>query len=117
MLRCTELTHSVDMINLDFSKAFGKGDHVFLLHKLIDMGTAGTLWFHSILSNCYHFVGLADGSSIASPIISEVPHGSVLGPQLFLIPMFDIDNLNGKIVCFGEPNPSQFPNLHQKRSL
>ena len=46
------------MIYLDFSKAFDKVDHGVLLHKLRDMGIAGNLgiWFHSFLSNRYHFV-------------------------------------------------------------
>ena len=52
MLMFTESSCSVDMIYLDFSKAFDKVDHGFLLHKLRDKGIAGNLgiWFHSFLS-------------------------------------------------------------------
>ena len=51
----TEPSCSVDMIYLNFSKAFDKVDHGVLLHKLRDMGIAGNLgiWFHSFLSNRY----------------------------------------------------------------
>ena len=49
MLMFTESSCSVDMIYLDFSKAFDKVDHGVLLHKLRDMGIAGNLgiWLHS----------------------------------------------------------------------
>ena len=57
MTMFTESACGVDMTYLDFSKAFDKVDHGVLLHKLRDMGLAGNLgiWFHSFLSNCYHF--------------------------------------------------------------
>ena len=91
------------MIYLDFSKAFDKLDHG-VLHKLRDMGIAGNLgiWFHSVLSNCYHFVRLEGGSSTAGPVISRVPRGIVLGPLLFLILMSDIGVLNAKVVSFAD---------------
>ena len=38
MLMFTESSCSVDMIYLDFSKAFDKVDHGVLLHKMRDMG-------------------------------------------------------------------------------
>ena len=65
MLMFTESSCSVDMIYLDFSKAFDKVDGV-LLHKLRNIGIAGNLgiWSHSFLSNCYHFVRLPGSSPV-----------------------------------------------------
>ena len=44
---------TVDMIYLDFSKAFDKVDHGIVLHKLRDLGITGNLgvWFHQFLSD------------------------------------------------------------------
>ena len=54
---------SVDMVYLDFAKAFDRDDHGVLLHKLKDLGNTGKLgvcFFH-FLSNRCHFVRLLGG--------------------------------------------------------
>ena len=45
---------TVDMIYLDFSKAFDKVDHGIVLQKLRDLGITGNpgVWFHQFLSDC-----------------------------------------------------------------
>ena len=76
---------SVDMVYLDFSKAFDKGDHGILLHKLKALGITGNLgmWFYNFLTNRSHFVRLPGGISADSPVLSSVPQGTVLGPYCF----------------------------------
>ena len=61
---------TVDMIYLDFSKAFDKVDHGIVLHKLRDLGITGNLgvWFHQFLSDGTQFVQLPGGVSKDSPV-------------------------------------------------
>ena len=84
---------NVDVIYLDFAKAFDKVDHGILLHKLQKLGVHGELgkWLHSFLSNRKQRVTVRGTLSEASDVVSGVPQGSVLGPLLFLIMVGDID--------------------------
>lgn len=85
---------NVDVIYLDFAKAFDKVDHGILLHKLRDMGIKGQLgvWIHSFLTDRYQYVAVNRSKSSKSSVISGVPQGSVLGPLLFVVHIGDIDS-------------------------
>ena len=76
----------VDVILLDFSKAFDKVPHRRLLHKLDFYGVRGdTLrWIKSFLSYRKQQVLLEGAMSAEADVISWVPQGTVLGPLLFL---------------------------------
>jgi hypothetical protein len=77
----------VDVIYLDFSRAFDKVDHGVLAHTLANIGVAGKLgtWIWSSLQNRSQFVTANGTSGESTPVISGVPQGTVLGPVLFLV--------------------------------
>ena len=91
----------VDMIYLDFAKAFDKVDHGILLRKLREIGISGNLgiWFYNVLAHRSQYVRLPGGVSDDSMVIS-----TVLGPMLFLVLMSDINqNIEeSKIISFAD---------------
>lgn len=93
ILEKLEHNKSVDVVYLDFAKAFDKVDHGILLQKARDIGITGKLgiWLHSFLTNRQQCVAADGAVSHPSAVISGVPQGSVLGPLLFLIHISDIN--------------------------
>ena len=84
---------NVDVIYLDFAKAFDKLDFNITLHKLKLLGIDGKIgrWIHSFLTGRYQRVVVNGAMSNPAAVLSGVPQGSVLGPILFLIMLGDID--------------------------
>ena len=84
----------VDVVYLDFSKAFDKVEHGVLLHKLRDCQVLGKVgvWLARFLdSSTRQQAVVVDGRlSALSKVISGVPQGTVLGPILFLLHIADI---------------------------
>ena len=84
--------NDVDVIYLDFCKAFDKIPHRRLIKKLEKYGIKGKVlnWIRDFLSERQQRVFIKGSSSTWTDIASGVPQGSVLGTTLFLVYINDL---------------------------
>ena len=79
-------------VSLDISKAFDRVWHRGLLFKLKQLGISGSLlrWFTSYLDSRCQRVQVGGKNSSLKYINAGVPQGSILGPMLFLVYIYDM---------------------------
>ena len=102
----------VDLIILDFQKAFDKVPHRHLLHKLHESGIHGQLheWLTCYLTERTQRVIVDGCESTEARVMSGVPQGTVLGPLVFLTYTNDTTNgINGQMGLFADDALLYYP--------
>ena len=95
----------VDIIYLDFQKAFDKVPHQRLLLKLKAHGIGDSItdWIEQWLTDRRQRVVVDGEVSNWKSVLSGVPQGSVLGPILFLIYINDLDeSITSNVLKFAD---------------
>ena len=93
------------IVQIDFSVAFDRVNHQGILYRLCSVGIEGSVLstLTQFLSNRSQHVMVDGCRSKLVDIVSGVPHGSVLGPLLFLLytsELFSI--LENKMISYAD---------------
>ena len=83
---------ALQVLLVDFSKAFDRINHVIIIDKLVSLGINRVIvnWIHAFLCDRKQRVKLGDTTSEWSFINGGVPQGTKLGPLLFIIMLTDL---------------------------
>ena len=95
----------LDMVFLDYKKAFDSVPHQRLVHKLKSYGFGDRIiqWVANFLNERKQIVTVRGHSSKPVSVLSGVPQGSVLGPLLFILYVNELPELvSSKIRMFAD---------------
>ena len=96
---------SVDVIYMDFMKAFDKVPHKHLIHKLNNFEVHEQVinWIQDFLSDRTQVVRYNGITSNTEPVLSGIPQGTVIGPVSFLSFINDLpDEVLSRIFLFAD---------------
>ena len=96
---------NVDIIYLDFAKAFDKVPRHRLIGKVASMGVEGRVkgWIQQWLEGRMHRVVINGSYSDWTDVTSGVPQGSVLGPTIFIMLINDLeDGVQSTVLKFAD---------------
>ena len=103
--QCLDRGSAVDVVYMDFMKAFDKVPHSHLIQKLeclgVNMQTVN--WIHDFLTGRTQVVKYQNNISSAISVISGVQQGTVIGPVAFLTYINDLpDEVASKVYLFAD---------------
>ena len=110
ILDALENNAAVDVVYLDFAKAFDRVDYSVLIKKLRSIGISGRLlkWLADFLMDRKQMVKVCKLLSSEGPVHSGVPQGSSLGPLLFLVLIADIDSCTNHVYVSSFADDTRF---------
>ncbi|KAF7248797.1 RNA-directed DNA polymerase from mobile element jockey [Varanus komodoensis] len=118
VLRWLDGGDAMDVVYLDFSKAFDKVPHDILVEKLRSFGIhqSTVWWIRAWLTDRKQRVTISGESSEWWPVTSGVPQGSVLGLILFNLFISDMEEgVNSLLIKFaGNTKMGQWPQLRSR---
>jgi len=90
--------HSVDVVYIDFTRAFDSVVRSKLIFKLSTFGISWNLlnWITAFLNERFQCLVVEHCNSEWLPVLSGIPQGTVLGPVIFILFIDDIG-----VICSG----------------